>query len=614
MVVNTSSKRTPATFTVYARATSPRVLGAALVLRPAHGDPLTIPVTQEYILQSYTPTITSISPVSLTFTATQGTDPALALLSVTYNTPGDLAPNVTANVISDKNWLRVNGDFFGTTPLFAHFPAANLGITCVCTQLPVGTYKGVVNVESGSSDPLSSVPVTLTVSPPASRGLAAATAALSFDHQIGGTLPPAQNVVVSSITAGATSTFTAAASAQGGGWLSVAPASVTTPANIAVSVNPSGLGPANYSGTVTLTPTTGTAITIAVTLTVRAAAPISASAANLSFSYRQGDPLPSSQTIQISGGGASPSFTVQVPDTATWLKPAPLSATAPATLTVAVDPSMLAPGNYQATLTITGTGSASGTFSIPVTLQVAAPLPTISKIVNAASYAQGGIAPGEIVAIFGSAIGPETLAGLALDSSGKVASTLSQVQVLFDGLPAPLIYVSKAQIAAVAPYEIAGRQDTTVQVSWNSQRSNGMNMPVTTTAPGIFTADSSGTGPGAIVHADGSINSATNPASAGDTIILYVTGEGQTAPKGITGSVTKVSDVPPLTPSPVLAIAVLIGGQSAQFSFAGEAPGFVAGVMQLNGQIPAGLNAGTQPISVGIGGHSSQSGVTVWVK
>jgi uncharacterized protein (TIGR03437 family) len=351
-----------------------------------------------------------------------------------------------------------------------------------------------------------------------------------------------------------------------------------------------------------------------VTLMVRAAAPISAFPANLSFAYRQGDPVPASQTVQIAGGGASPSFTAQVSDTASWLKASPASDGGPASITVSVDPDRLAPGNYHANLTINGTGSASGTVTIPVTLQITAPLPTISKVVNAANYAEGAIAPGEILTIFGGAIGPETLMGLALDPSGKVASTLGGAQVLFDGTAAPLIYVSKTQIAVVAPYEIAGRQDTTVQVAWSGQRSNGVMLPVATTAPGVFTANSSGSGLGAIAHADGSINSSVNPAAAGDTVIVYVTGEGQTSPKGITGGVTKVSDIPPLTPGPLLPIAVVIGGRPAQYSFAGEAPGFVAGIMQLNVQIPEGLNAGPQPISVSVGGRTSQSGVTVALK
>ena len=113
---------------------------------------------------------------------------------------------------------------------------------------------------------------------------------------------------------------------------------------------------------------------------------------------------------------------------------------------------------------------------------------------------------------------------------------------------------------------------------------------------------------------NGSINSPANPAAPGDTVVVYVTGEGQTSPKGVTGKVTTVSDVPPLTPSPVLAVAVLIDGRPARFIFAGEAPGFVSGVMQLNVQIPANARTTDLPITVSVGGNSSQPGVTVSVK
>ena len=58
----------------------------------------------------------------------------------------------------------------------------------------------------------------------------------------------------------------------------------------------------------------------------------------------------------------------------------------------------------------------------------------------------------------------------------------------------------------------------------------------------------------------------------------------------------------------------MIGGQPAEFSFAGEAPGFVAGVMQLNVQIPAGPSAGAQTLSVAVGADASPAGVIIWVK
>jgi len=93
-----------------------------------------------------------------------------------------------------------------------------------------------------------------------------------------------------------------------------------------------------------------------------------------------------------------------------------------------------------------------------------------------------------------------------------------------------------------------------------------------------------------------------------------MTGEGQTTPAGVTGKVTTVASAPPLTPSPLLAIGVTIGGQPANYVFAGEAPGIVSGVLQLNVVIPATVSAGDLPLIVSIGGVPSQTGVTISVK
>jgi uncharacterized protein (TIGR03437 family) len=135
---------------------------------------------------------------------------------------------------------------------------------------------------------------------------------------------------------------------------------------------------------------------------------------------------------------------------------------------------------------------------------------------------------------------------------------------------------------------------------------------VVTTVPGVFTANSSGTGPGAILNQNSSTNSPSNPATRGDTVVVYMTGEGETSPAGVTGKVTTVAAPPqPLTPVPLLQISVTVGGQPANYSFAGEAPGFVSGVLQLNVITPTNVAAGDQPIVVTIGGNQSQQGVTV---
>jgi uncharacterized protein (TIGR03437 family) len=278
----------------------------------------------------------------------------------------------------------------------------------------------------------------------------------------------------------------------------------------------------------------------------------------------------------------------------------------------------LTTGTYNGTILVAGSGGAPGSTTVNVTLNVTAPLPTITKVTNAASYATGAIAPGEIITLFAGdpahPIGPATPAGLTLDSSGKVATTIGGVQVLINGFASPMIYASASQVSAVVPYELKLFTTATISIKYLGQTSNFVSTNVTTTSPGIFTANSSGTGPGAILNSNLSLNSSSNAAARGDTVVVYMTGEGETSPAGVTGKVTTVSSTPPLTPTPLLPISITVGGQAANYSFAGEAPGLVSGVLQLNVVLPTNIAAGDQPIVVTIGGNPSQQGVTVSVK
>ena len=97
----------------------------------------------------------------------------------------------------------------------------------------------------------------------------------------------------------------------------------------------------------------------------------------------------------------------------------------------------------------------------------------------------------------------------------------------------------------------------------------------------------------------------------GDIIQVYATGEGQTTPAGVDGKIA------PLTlplPAPNLTAAVLIGGLPARIQYIGAAPGLVAGALQVNVEIPAGVGSGDQPIFLTVGTNTSQSGLTVAVK
>lgn len=234
----------------------------------------------------------------------------------------------------------------------------------------------------------------------------------------------------------------------------------------------------------------------------------------------------------------------------------------------------------------------------------------LTGVQNAASYMTSAISPGEIVVLYGAGIGPATLAGLQVDSaSGLLETTIAGTTVLFNGIPAPIIYSSENQVSVVVPYEIASAATAQILVNYQGNNVAAGTLAVAPAVPGIFTA-SSGTGQAAALNQDGSVNSASNPAAAGSTIVLFLTGEGQTTPAGTDGKVASAAPYP----TPVLPVTVSIGGQTTTYSYAGAAPGEVAGVMQINAIIPAGITGSAVPVSVQIGAASAQRGVTIAVQ
>jgi uncharacterized protein (TIGR03437 family) len=237
-------------------------------------------------------------------------------------------------------------------------------------------------------------------------------------------------------------------------------------------------------------------------------------------------------------------------------------------------------------------------------------------VVNAASYIGGSVSPGEMVTLFGTAMGPATAAFATTDpATGKLATTIGGVQVLFNGIPAPMIYASSTQVSAVVPYEMAPAVSLSVWIKYAGQTSNTYQLFSGATAPGLFTQNASGSGPGAILNEDNSVNGPGNRAAKGSIVQVFMTGEGLTSPPSVTGAITTATLPPPqVTPAPLLAVGVTINGQPALYVYAGEAPGLVAGMMQLNVQIPANAPSGDLAILVSVGGNTSQKGVTVSVQ
>ncbi len=171
-------------------------------------------------------------------------------------------------------------------------------------------------------------------------------------------------------------------------------------------------------------------------------------------------------------------------------------------------------------------------------------------VVNAGSFLPGPVAPGELVTLMGSGIGPAS----AQATNGPPSQTmLGGTSVLFDGAAAPLLYAASNQINAIVPFSVSGENATQLTVTAQGQTIAAVVQSVAAAAPAVFTLDSTGTGPGAILNADLSVNSPSNPATKGSFIVVFATGAGQTNPPSVDGLITGT-----VLPTPILPVSAQI--------------------------------------------------------
>lgn len=546
----------------------------------------------------------TVTPAALSFTYQSGatTLPKAQNLSVTANSG---TPSYTAVTPATDYWLALNLNS-GNLP-------ATLSVSVNPTGLAVGTYTSSVTITVTGIASSTIVVVTLDVtSPPSTLSLTPAT--LSF------TAPPdpsaAQTVTLT--TDGAPISFTATSGAT---WATVSPTvGIVFPgeqATLTVVADATLLTPSAtpYTAKITVV-ASGASVTtksqnITVSVTVNSQTPTITSIWPASLPVNG-----PAQTITIRGTNFYSATVatlqgVSAPLTTTVISPTALLAVVPASqLTTA------------GSLSVIVENPAPGGNSVAVAEPVVN-APTIAGIYSAASYASASVSQGELVTIFGTNIGPATAATMSI-TAGYVATTLSNVTLTIDGQAAPLLYVSSNQVTAQVPYE------STIGPGKAVVLANGANPPANTTvtiaatAPGIFTADGSGLGQAAAINTsattgDVTLNSSTNPAHIGDTVSLYLTGEGNYNPSLLTGAVntntgfiipTSYAPLPQMSPLPT----VQIGGvdASAGVSYAGVVPGSIIGVLQINVVVPTGSSTGASvPIAVSIGGNSTQSNVTI---
>jgi uncharacterized protein (TIGR03437 family) len=214
-----------------------------------------------------------------------------------------------------------------------------------------------------------------------------------------------------------------------------------------------------------------------------------------------------------------------------------------------------------------------------------------SGIVNGASFAPGPISPGEVVTLFG--------------------SFPSTPVILFNGVRAPMIYSSVTQVVVVVPYglDISNPAQVQIQSGGTIVTLGETSVPVAAASPAIFTLSTTGTGPGAILNQDYSVNTYANPAARGSVLMVYATGFGALNPLPPDGQLATVLATPS---SPVSA---MIDGVPAEVIYAGAAPGLINGAIQVNVRVPDGVRSNpAAAISISMDSFVTQPGVTVAIR
>ena len=231
---------------------------------------------------------------------------------------------------------------------------------------------------------------------------------------------------------------------------------------------------------------------------------------------------------------------------------------------------------------------------------------TVTAVTNGASNAAGSIAPGEVVVIYGSGLGPAQLVTYQ-PVGGLIPASLGGTSVFFNGQAAPVLYASAGQVSVVAPFGISGAA-AQVYVTYQGAASAPVSVALAQTAPALFSLDASGKGQAAAINLPANaLNGAARPANGGQSVSFYGSGFGQLGTPSQDGQLATAAV--PL----VLPVSATVGGKAATVSYAGAAPGSVNGFVQINVQIPSGLAAGNAAVTMQVGGASTQAGITVAV-
>ena len=236
--------------------------------------------------------------------------------------------------------------------------------------------------------------------------------------------------------------------------------------------------------------------------------------------------------------------------------------------------------------------------------------PNISNggVVDGAAFVAGrAVAPGSYISIFGTGLSDDVnyASYLPLPLNIDLANVSFDVPSAGISLPGNLIYVSPSQVNLQVPWELQGQSSVQVKVRIDYSFGNVVTVPLAQTSPGIFEYTESGTGKILAAALDPSANNAligtSHPATRGGTVSIYANGLGPVTNQPASGYPADAQNLSRTTLTPT----VDIGGQNGSVSFSGLAPGF-PGLYQINVGVPANIGTGSQPVTITVGGVTSQ--------
>jgi len=268
-----------------------------------------------------------------------------------------------------------------------------------------------------------------------------------------------------------------------------------------------------------------------------------------------------------------------------WLNVGPRSGTGAGSLNISASADGFEPGVYRATIVVQSPNAVPATVNIPVMFVYGRSSGIYIKGAGSAATFLPAASPGMLFSIFGTQLANSTKQA----SATPLPFSLDGVSAKVNGLDAPIRYVSPGQLNIQVPYE-AGAGPAVLGVNNNGQIA-GFQFQIAPAAPGIF--------------ADANNNLVPNSSvSAGGTLTLYLTGDGDIASGLLTGFAPSAATPVASLPKSRLPVSVTVGGVPAFVQFYGIPVGLV-GVSQLNFTVPASVPPGVQPVVVTVGGVSS---------